>query len=524
MNGNGMTRRELMAAATGAVALPFLNNSAEAASPPPAKSSGLRMNLVIFMTDQERKIQHFPVGWEEQNLPGLTRLKKNGLTFENAFTNACMCSPARATIQTGFFPAQHGVKYTLESAMTTAQYPQVQLPLPNKLSNIATVMSAAGYNVVYKGKWHLVKPKGTDYVPSDLGQYGYTRWNPQDAGANTAATEEGGGTYDNDGRFMNDDGDYLDGEEGVIAYLEKVASNQQPFCLIVSLVNPHDVLFYPKLMTSGGYTDDWTIGTIQPPATVNENLSTKPTAQQQFLALTKAGLGEITTTEMQRAYLNFYGNLMKVSDGNLVRVLDVLERKELLKNTLVVRIADHGEMGLAHGGQRQKNFNFYEESINIPLVYSNPVLYPTARSTKALVSHVDLLPTLATLFGAPKLACKRWQGVDYSSIVLNPSAPPVQDYIVFTYDDYQSGQTGPHPLPPNHIVSIRESRYKLAEYYDADFPLTKRQYEMYDLQNDPLEIKNLAHSSYVRTPAQQVEFVRLLAKLNVVKLTRLSYA
>jgi hypothetical protein len=49
------------------------------------------------MTDQERRIQHFPRDWANQNLPGLTRLMQNGLTFENAFTNACMCSPARST-------------------------------------------------------------------------------------------------------------------------------------------------------------------------------------------------------------------------------------------------------------------------------------------------------------------------------------------------------------------------------------------------------------------------------------------
>ena len=61
-----------------------------------------------------------------------------------------------------------------------------------------------------------------------------------------------------------------------------------------------------------------------------------------------------------------------------------LERTNLLDDTLVIATADHGEMGLAHGGLRQKNFNFYEESIRIPLVYSNPKLFPKARKTKAL--------------------------------------------------------------------------------------------------------------------------------------------
>ena len=49
------------------------------------------------------------------------------MTFENAFTNACMCSPARSTLMSGYFPAQHGVKYTLETDMPAPQYPQVEL-------------------------------------------------------------------------------------------------------------------------------------------------------------------------------------------------------------------------------------------------------------------------------------------------------------------------------------------------------------------------------------------------------------
>ena len=85
------------------------------------------MNVLVFLTDQQRAIQHFPPGWSERNLPGLTRLQEHGLTFDNAFTNACMCSPARSTLMSGYFPAQHGVKYTLETDMPAPEYPQVEL-------------------------------------------------------------------------------------------------------------------------------------------------------------------------------------------------------------------------------------------------------------------------------------------------------------------------------------------------------------------------------------------------------------
>lgn len=482
-----------------------------------ARRRELPKNVIIFITDQERAIQHFPPGWQEQNLPGLTRLKNNGLSFENAFCNACMCSPARSTFFTGYFPAQHGVKYTLETNMPDTSYPQVELSLD--LANMATVMSTAGFNMVYKGKWHCSKPAGSEWVPEDVNQYGFTRWDPQDAGANQSLSEAGGGMTNNDGRFMNDDGDYQSGDEGVLAYLNSVAASQQPFFLIVSLVNPHDVLFYPQTYIQGGYDDSWLVGDIDVPATVDEDLSTKPTVQQQFLMLSQ-GLGRLTSIEMQRNYLNFYGNLLKSSDNYLVQVLDALDGLGLTDDTLVIRSADHGEMGLTHGGMRQKNFNFYEEALRVPLVFSNPKMFPSARTARALVSHVDMLPTLASLYNVSASARVEWQGVDYSSIVLGQDKS-VQDYTVFTYDDYQSGQPNPpYPKPPNHITSLREERYKFAEYYDTAGEVAS-QWEMYDLLNDPLETKNLAYDGYQRTPDEQKEFERLKAKLETVKATRL---
>jgi arylsulfatase A-like enzyme len=320
---------------------------------------------------------------------------------------------------------------------------------------------------------------------------------------------------------MRDDGDYQDGKEGVIAYLRSLPVVHQPFFLIVSLVNPHDVLFYPRKYADTpvpGYDNSWLAGNIGLPVTVNESLDTKPTAQEQFLRISQA-LGVLDTPEKKRNYINFYGNLMKSSDRYLVRILDALDNLHLTDDTLIIRTADHGEMGMAHGGLRQKNFVFYEEAIRVPLVYSNPRLYPTARTCNALVSHVDFLPTIASLFRAPPRARAAWQGKDYSSLVLNPSGPPIQDYIVFTYDDFQSGQSSPpYPTPPNHIVSIREERFKLAEYYGVHHAVPS-QWEMYDLLEDALERNNLANGP--RTPQQQHEYARLQAKLARVKPRRL---
>ena len=117
-------------------------------------------NVVIFITDQESPLLNVPPGWDEANLPGLTRLKKNGLEFKRAYTNAAMCTSARATFFTGFLTTQSNARYVLETFLPDDLNPQVNTPAD--VPNLATAAEAAGYEVVYKGKMHLTKPVNAD--------------------------------------------------------------------------------------------------------------------------------------------------------------------------------------------------------------------------------------------------------------------------------------------------------------------------------------------------------------------------
>lgn len=299
--------------------------------------------------------------------------------------------------------------------------------------------------------------------------------------------------------------------------------------MVVSLVNPHDVLFYPGPRNASppkweqaGYGDpSWYEGDIGLPVTWNEDLSTKPKAQAKFAALFKLA-GAPRNREERLGYLNFYGNLMKLADSYLVEILDRLQANDQLDDTVVIRTSDHGEMGLAHTMQ-QKNLNFYEETLRVPLVFSNPDLFGKRTSSKQLVTHVDLLPTLASLVKAPKAARNPdWAGVDYSKQLLGASKKKTQDHTIFTFDDWQGGQAkGPYVKPPNRIVSVREKRWKLAKYYDADGNKSP-QWEMYDLKKDPLERHNLAFRPQRMTPKQRVQFRRLKKRLRRIQRTTLA--
>ena len=298
------------------------------------------------------------------------------------------------------------------------------------------------------------------------------------------------------------------GKEGVLPYLRSEAAKQQPFFLTVSLVNPHDVLAYPAGFAAFGYDNSWLASTgIELPATVNEDLSTKPDAQRQLQKLSAPLRPK--GAEQQQNYLNFYGNLIKASDDYLVQVLDTLEEQGLLENTLVIYTSDHGEMGMTHGGMIQKNFNVYEETLRVPLVFSNPKLFP---------DEAQSLPWSPT-----SISCRRWPACSGLRRPTPPgrarttprssSIPPrrVQEYQVFTYDDWQAAQAqGPYVSGANHIVSVRESRYKLARYYAPDGSAPD-EFEMYDREADPTEATNLAWSGLQRDDEQEAAYQRLMA-------------
>ncbi len=167
-------------------------------------------NIVIIFTDQEREVMHWPEGWAEENLKARKRLMDNGLAFTNAHCNTAACTPSRATLMTGLYPAQHGVKNLVfcDDPEDKAKNRTAQLS-PN-LPNIATVMAEAGYHVVMKGKFHLSRPvewnaEGERMYWSDADitfmqeRYGFHEWNPLDMSDPMGLSDFGGGNINNDG-------------------------------------------------------------------------------------------------------------------------------------------------------------------------------------------------------------------------------------------------------------------------------------------------------------------------------------
>lgn len=471
-------------------------------------------NIVVIITDQEREVMHWPEGWAEANLPARSRLLVHGLHFTNAYCNSATCSPSRATLLTGLYPAQHGVKTLLQSN-NPGNKAQNRLPvLPPHLPNLARVLEAEGYYVVYKGKFHLSRPvkynafeKRHAWSEADVEHmaetYGFHEWNPPDMGDPTSVSNFGGGDINNDGRIVDGSGTAAGRkvrhdeayEQSAVGFLNTY-DGDKPFCLVVSLVGPHDAQAYPGRGITGlglkptyaraGYDlAAFEYLPIDAPPTVAEDITTKPSAHRSIRRFTNVAIGKSRTQRQQRTHARFYAYLCKKVDRQILKVLDALDANGLTEDTLIVRTADHGELAMSHGGMVEKFYNVYQESINVPLIFSNPRLFPEGKTTDALAALVDVVPTLAALVGAPDLA--QFQGKDLAPVLADP-AVSVQDYVHFTSED----DTWPTRGAAGCIRAIVEKDWKYTMYYDP-FGGAEPEYELYDLKNDPFEVINLAH-------------------------------
>ena len=454
-------------------------------------------DLVFIITDQERATQNFPDNWERENLKTLSFLKVNGFSFDRAFCNTCMCSPSRSTLLTGTYPAQHTVTQTLTTGGT---YSNAEQTLNPQTPNIARLLEPLGYDCQYRGKWHVSKGNNTgdpygDVTSEDIALFGFKGWVGPDAGEDAKPENFGGG-------FANHDQMYI---RQALEYLKEVKERRskgdyQPYCLVISLVNPHDVLGYPNSVQYGYLPSQYTQRGIELPDTVNEKLlkNKKPVAQLQTNIAADGLLGVLKDDNMKLDYINFYGYLLRQIDAQIGTVVDELYKEfngeRLADNALIIRTSDHGEMGLSHGGMRQKAFVAYEEALRIPMVISNPVLFDVESGNKAsdeLATLIDIIPTLCDLLSiAPPSDCR---GTSLLPIV--ESGQSVQDEILFTFDDTKSGSsTLPSSVKTcNRIRSIRTKDWKFNYYFDV-LGAYESQYEMYDLNADPSEYINLAYN------------------------------
>lgn len=434
-------------------------------------------NMLILMFDQER----LPT-WEQTKLPlpGREWIDRQGVTFDRFHYSAVPCSPSRGCFFTGMYPPQHGVfgnflqgfQYTMDPAIPT----------------LGDLFQAQGYRTAYFGKWHLSFPTTSKLIGAALQDYGF------DDAEILGAPDAELGQY-NDG-FTNDP---IWTREAV-DWLKQHGRDEQPWLLVLSLLNPHDIAYYPRTFQNDFKRRDW-----EPrlPPNFADDLKTKPSAQTLYQSALKnfTGVGERDEAYWLRL-INTYYDLLVGTEELLEAVLRELARSAPMEDTVIVRTADHGELGSSHQMQN-KGCMMYEEQLRIPFTVAYPKRFPRGVRTSALGEAVDMVPTLLEIAGVTKPTERYpWlRGQSLVGVLEHPSTPGPRAGTVSVCDDNWAlnDVAGLHEPWRKHVRALATARYKFARYVElvgdkegSREVVEEQEYELYDLVDDPFELRNLA--------------------------------
>jgi arylsulfatase len=491
------------------------------------------LNIVFLFGDQERYFSKWPTGL---SLPGHERMQREGVTFQNHYTSAIMCTPSRSVLATGL--------QTPDNRMfDNTDMPWVQSLSP-KIPTVGHMLRKAGYYTAYKGKWHLTKEFDTQeperLFTKEMDAYGFSDY----VGVGDIIGHTLGGY----------EFDQVIGASAV-TWLRRVAqplsNDGKPWSLFVSLVNPHDIMYFNtdvpgqmvqdsgKLLKRAAgapnhalYKSTWDLPVA---ATLREAMDTpgRPRAHGEFLKVWDYVLGHIPLEEERwRRFNDFYINSLRSMDLQIANLLAELDSLGLADRTIVVFTSDHGEAGGAHGLHGKGPFA-YEEGIHVPLMISHPDV-AGGQTCKALSSHIDMVPTVLAMAGVSdsqkgEFAGRELPGKNLMPVLGTAATADVhaaREGVLFTYSGLvandadliavagqaiASGQSPREAMKKSgfqpdlkkrgSLRTVFDGRYKFSRYFapvDRNRPANlddlykANDVELFDLDNDRAESVNLA--------------------------------
>ncbi|MCT4507403.1 MAG: sulfatase-like hydrolase/transferase [Tepidibacter sp.] len=386
----------------------------------------LTPNFLIIIVDEER----FPPvyeneeikAWRKKYLKAQRILHNNGLTFNNHYTGSTACSPSRGTLYTGQYPSLHGVSQTGGVAKGDFDADMFWLD-QSTVPTIGDYLFTEGYEVFWKGKWHasqadilipdthdsFLSYNSVNGIPEEkkeklylnanrLGEFGFDKWiGPEPFGSepHNSGSSASVGISGRDEVYSMQVVDLIKSLDNNKA--NKKTFDNKPWAIVCSFVNPHDIALFGEITRLDPLFDfkiDKSVPFIPKSPTATESLSTKPKAQSSYREVYPKALQPLIDTEF---YRKLYYSLQLQVDNEMCNVLTALFNSSFYEDTIIIFTSDHGEMLGSHGGLFQKWYQAYEESIHVPLIIHNPILFKESKQTNILTSHVDILPTILGL-------------------------------------------------------------------------------------------------------------------------------
>ncbi len=396
-------------------------------------------NIILILADDLGINQLGCYGSDYYETPNLDRMAAEGMRFTQAYTAAPVCSPVRASIQTGKHPA--GLHLTnFIPGNGTADTAHFEVPdwrkyLPLNETTIAEALKTQGYATAHFGKWHLSKektpPGSLSHNPDEQGyDESFVTYKPGDGMGKPWQDAE------NDPHNV-----YVITRMG-LDFIERHQS--VPFFLMLS----HNSIHTP----------------LKDKATLIKKYSQKPGHE----------LPENNP---------IIAAMMETLDASVGRVLNRVQDLGLAENTLVVFYSDNG--GLARVNKqtplRSGKASLYEGGIRVPLIAHWPGKVAAGGESDELITSNDLFPTFSEISGADS---KDIDGLSFLP-VLKGKKDLDRDTLYWHFPHF-------HPSGEGPSGAIRQGNYKLIEWYDPKFSNKEKRLELYDLFQDPGEANDLS--------------------------------
>jgi arylsulfatase A-like enzyme len=433
-----------------------------------AQSKVKRPNLVFFLGEGQRADALSIVGNPILKTPNHDRIGREGMRFENAFCTNALCAPARSVALTGMYSRSTG-------ALSNEH---LNVPLPSDIPLFTDILREAGYEVAILGKVHM--PNGVEERNWD---YYFGHNDPSNNYANPFFKEGRNGKVGPEVQYHDVYPDDLTVDRA-LAWLEEDRGDK-PFCLLVWFVAPHEPFFRPRR-----HLDLYRETVTPKPDTFDDDLKGYPGKPKGFVdAENKVGTtaSHPACGSLEGMTKDYYSGLVAV-DENIGRVFDYLEKKKILDETAIVHTSDHGYL-LGEWRMFDKRL-MHEPSIHVPLMVRYPKRIPAGTVRIEMTLDVDLAPTFLDLAGLPIPAHMQGKSLLPLARAADPSFRKEWYYEYYEWPN-------PEKVPP--CRGIRTERYKLIQY-----TLEPQEFELYDLERDPKETKNLHGLPEVAALEQQL--------------------
>lgn len=474
------------------------------------QKSGSQPNIIYMMSDDHGYQAISAYGHGLNKTPNIDQLAEQGMLFTRAFVTNSICGPSRAVMLTGKHSHINGFKDNLSRFDSSQQ-------------TVAKLMHDAGYQTAVIGKWHLVsEPQGFDYWNIVPGQGDY--YNP--------VFIENGVRKKQTGYITNLTTDYA------INWLEK-RDPSKPFFLMYQQKAPHrnwmpeekyyhlfDSTVFP---VPDNYFDDYATRTraareqeMEVATDMHDAYDLKlafdfpkdqQTARNQLWqntynrltpeekkkweaaygpdneAFRKANLQgrDLAIWKYQR-YMKDYLRCIQSVDDNVGRLMDYLKSKGLDKNTIIIYTSDQG-FYLGEHGWFDKRF-MYEESFRTPLIIKWPGVTKQKSTSSMMVQNLDFAETILDMAGLPVPA--DMQGKSFVPILKGTQKASLHDALYYHFYENLEHKVAKH-------IGVRTDRYKLIYFYENN------EWELYDLEKDPREMKNLYGNPSYKTVAEMMK-------------------